>query len=80
MVGPDKIPTIGCTVARNRKPDGAVRVTRQVPCINATLWEVNRGKHLTNIRKDRTCENCRTIIDVLEHRRMVAEDLDFELI
>lgn len=50
------------------------------PCVNATLWEVNRGKHLTTTqRKDGLCENCRTVLKVLAARRKVAEGLDTEL-
>ena len=51
----------------------------RVPCVNATLWEVNRDKHFTD-DKLQPCENCATVLAALEHRRKVAEDLDFELI
>lgn len=51
----------------------------EVPCVNATLWEVNRGKHMTD-DKLQPCENCETVLRVMQHRGEVANELDFELI
>lgn len=49
------------------------------PCVNATLWEVNQGKHLTTTRrKDGVCENCRIVLTLFARRGKMDNGLDKE--
>ena len=65
MVGQRTSQTTGCSVAKE-------------PCVNATLWETNRGMHLTD-DKLQPCQNCTVILTHFENLHLYAKDLDFEL-
>lgn len=43
-----------------------------VPCIHATDYEINLGKHIT-WDDDRLCNPCRRVLDIFAERRAMAE-------
>lgn len=46
-----------------------------VPCINATKYEVENGKHLTR-NMDRHCNSCQTVLDKFAAARKQAEAIE----
>jgi hypothetical protein len=49
--------------------------TEQVPCKNATQYEIDNGKHLT-FNDDSHCQPCKRVLDRFVLRRQQAEALE----